>query len=177
MRKTSLVFGLLSGAVASSMMLLTLPFQDRLAHGNGALILGYTTIVLSFLFVYFGVRSFRERQPGGALTFTRAFGVGLAITLISCACYVGTWEFIYFKLAPDFVDKYAAHQIEKVRASGAPQAKIDETARQMADFKVMYNKPLMNVAITFLEPFPVGLLVTVVSAAVLRRRPVDAARV
>ncbi|HEX4566253.1 MAG TPA: DUF4199 domain-containing protein, partial [Vicinamibacterales bacterium] len=104
MRKTILVFGLLSGGVASAMMLLTLPFMDRLGHGDGALVLGYTTIVLSFLFVFFGVRSYREQQAGGALTFSHAFGVGLAITLISCACYVATWEFIYFKITPDFMD-------------------------------------------------------------------------
>ena len=177
MRRTILVFGLLGGAVASAMMLLTVPFADRLEHGGGALILGYTTIVLSSLFVFFGVRAYREQQAGGTLSFTRGFTVGLAITLISCACYVATWEVIYFKFMPDFVDKYAAHEIARVKASGASQAKIDETTRQMADFKVMYANPLMNVAMTFLEPFPVGLLVTLVSAAALRRRPVAPARV
>ena len=171
MRKTILVFGLLSGAVASSMMLLTLPFLDKLEHGGGAYVLGYTTIVASLLFVYFGVRSYREQQPGGALTFGRALTVGLAITLISCACYVATWEVIYFKVTPDFADKYAAHIIEKAKASGASQAEIDKTTREMADFKVMYDKPLMNAALTFLEPFPIGLLVALISAAVLRRQP------
>jgi len=171
MRKTILVFGFLSGAVASAMMLLTLPFHDRIGFGNGAEILGYTTIVLSFLFVFFGVRSYRERQAGGALSFGRAFAVGLAITLISSACYVATWEFIYFKLTPDFADKYAAHVVENAKASGASQAEIDKKAREMADFKVMYDRPLANAAITFLEPFPIGLLVALISAAVLRRRP------
>ena len=171
MRKTILVFGLLSGAVTAAMMLLTLPFHERIGFGSGAEVLGYTTIVLSSLFVFFGVRSFREHHAGGgALSFGRAFTVGLAISLISCACYVATWEVIYFKITPDFADKYAAHAIDRVRASGASQAKIDETAREMAEFKVMYDKPLMNAAITFLEPFPISLLVAVISAAVLRRR-------
>lgn len=81
-----------------------------------------------------------------------------------------TWEVIYFKLAPGFLDKYSAYMIEHVRASGASQQAIDETARQMRLFKQMYDKPLMNAAITFVEPFPIGLVVTLISAAVLRKK-------
>ena len=170
MKKTVLTFGLLSGAVSSLMMLVTLPFLDRIGFGKGE-ILGYTTIIASFLLVFFGVRSYRENVAGGSLTFGRAFGVGLLITLVSCACYVVTWEIIYFKLAPGFADKYTAYMIDKARASGASQESIDATARQMQSFKKMYDKPLMNAAITFVEPFPIGFVVTLISAAVLRRAP------
>ena len=65
---------------------------------------------------------------------------------------------------------FSAYIIEHVRASGASQPAIDETARQMRMFKEMYDKPLMNAAITFVEPFPIGLVVTVISAAVLRKK-------
>jgi len=61
-------------------------------------------------------------------------------------------------------------KIERARASGASQQELQETARQMQSFKKLYDNPLVNAAVTFLEPFPVGLLVTLVSAAVLRRR-------
>ena len=90
--------------------------------------------------------------------------------MISCVCYVVTWEIIYFKLAPGFADQYSAYAIDKVRKSGASQEKIDETARQMQMFKKMYDRPLVNAAITFVEPFPIGLLVTLISAAVLRSK-------
>jgi hypothetical protein len=169
MRRTILVFGLLSGAFTMAMMLLTLPLHERIGFGTGAEILGYTSIVLSSLFVFFGVRSYREQQADSALTFSRALTVGLAIALISSACYVATWEFIYFRLTPHFMDDYTAHMLDKAKASGASPSQIEETARQMAEFKVMYDKPLMNAAITFLEPFPIGLLVALISAAVLRR--------
>ena len=170
MKKTVLTFGVLSGAVSSAMMLLTLPFLDRIGFDRGE-ILGYTMIVASFLLVFFGVRSYRENVAGGSLTFGRAFVVGLLITLVSCAFYVVTWEIIYFKLSPGFADKYTAYAIEKARASGASQESIDATARQMRAFKEMYDKPLINAAITFVEPFPIGLAVTLISAAVLRKRP------
>lgn len=168
MKKTVVTFGLLSGAVSSLMMLLTVPFLDRIGFDSGE-VLGYTTIVLSFLLVFFGVRSYRENVGGGTMTFGRGFTVGILITLVSCACYVVTWEIIYFKLAPGFADKYSAYAIEKTRASGAGQHAVEETARQMQQFKQMYDRPLINAAITFVEPFPIGLVVALISAAVLRR--------
>jgi hypothetical protein len=168
MKKTVVTFGLLSGAVSSLMMLLTVPFFDRLGFSYGEVI-GYTTIVLSFLLVFFGVRSYRENIGGGTMTFGRGFSVGLLITLVSCLCYVATWQVIYFKLAPGFFDKYSAYAIEKARTAGASQQKIEETARQMQQFKQMYDRPLINAAITFVEPFPIGLAVALISAGVLRR--------
>jgi Protein of unknown function (DUF4199) len=168
MKRTVITFGVLSGAVSSAMMLLTLPFLDQIGFDRGE-ILGYTMIVASFLLVFFGVRSYRENVAGGSLTFGRAFVVGLLITLISCAFYVVTWEIIYFKLAPGFADKWAAYTIEKARASGASQESIEATTRQMRAFKENYDKPLINAAITFVEPFPIGLAVTLISAAVLRK--------
>ena len=99
-----------------------------------------------------------------------ALTVGLLITLVSCACYVVTWEIIYFKLWPGFADKYTAYAIDKAKASGATQQTIDETARQMAEFKKMYDRPLVNAALTFVEPFPIGLAVALISAAVLKKK-------
>jgi len=169
MKKTVLTFGLISAAVSSAMMLLTVPFMDRLGFDRGA-ILGYTAIVLSFLLVFFGIRSYRENVAGGTLTFGRGLTVGLLIALLSCIGYVATWEVIYFKLAPGFTDKYAAYAIERVRASGGSQQAIDEKRRQMEQFKEWYDKPLFNAAVTFLEPFPIGVAVALISAAVLRKR-------
>ena len=81
-----------------------------------------------------------------------------------------TWEIIYFKLMPEFLAKYSAYTIEHVRASGASQQTIDVTVKQMEGFKRMYDNPVMNAAITFAEPFPIGLVVTLISAAVLRKK-------
>lgn len=168
MKKTVVTFGLLSGAVSSAMMLITLPFLDRIGFDRGEVI-GYTTIVASFLLVFFGVRSYRDQVAGGTLTFGRGFLVGLLITLISSACYVATWELIYFKLAPGFGDKYAAYSLEKARASGASAAELEKTSQEMQQFKKMLDNPLVNAAVTLIEPLPIGLVVTLISATVLRR--------
>jgi len=168
MKRIVLTFGLISGAVSSVLMLATVPFIHRIGFDKG-LVLGYTLIVASLLPVYFGVRSYRESN-GGKITFGRGFTVGLLITLISCAFYVVTWEVVYFNFMPDFAEKYAAYSIEHLRAEGATQQAIADKTKQMADFKRMYDNPLMNAAMTFTEPFPIGVLVTVVSAAVLRKK-------
>ncbi len=170
MKKVVIVFGLLSGTISSAMMFLTLPFMKSGAinHKNGEVI-GYTAIFLSFLLVFFGIRAYRENN-GGVITFGRATAVGLLITLISCAFYVGSWEFIYFRLMPDFVDKYAARTIATMHEKGATEAAIAAKTKEMKTMKAMYDNPLINIAVTFIEPFPVGLIVTLVSAAILRRR-------
>jgi hypothetical protein len=169
MKKTILTFGLISGAISSLMMVATVPFADRIGFDKGAVI-GYTAIVLSFLLVFFGIRSYRDNDGNGQITFTKAFAVGISITLISCICYVVTWEVLYFHFLPDFMDKYGAYMVEKLKASGAGPAAIQAQLQQVKKYKEMYDNPLLNAAMTFIEPFPIGLVITLISAAVLRRK-------
>jgi len=169
MRKIVLTYGLIAGTILSVMMLVTIPFQDRIDFDKGAVI-GYTTMVIAFLMIFFGVRSYRDNVAGGSVGFGRALGVGLLITLIASICYVATWQFIYYRLTPDFMDKYSAYTIEKARKSGATDATIAARTKEMAEFSEMYKNPLINVAFTFLEPLPVGVVFALVTAGVLCRR-------
>jgi hypothetical protein len=169
MQKIVLTFGLLSGVVAAVLMAATMPFAERIGFDR-MLVVGYTSIVISMLFVYFGIRSYRDNVLGGRISFGRGFQAGLLITVISCVCYVAAWLVINYTVMPDFADKYAAYLIEDKRAGGASQAEIDEVAKQAEDMKRMLENPFINAAVTFTEPFPVGLLVTLISAAVLKRK-------
>jgi len=170
MKKTVLTFGLISGALISVMMLLTIPFHDAIGFELGGLIVGYTTMVLAFLLIYFGVRSYRDNVAGGTVRFGRAFAVGALIGLVSSMCYVATWEVIYFKFMPDFMDKYGAHVIEKARASGENEAAIAKRKVEMAEFAEMYKNPAFNAAVTLVEPLPVAFVVALITAGVLSRR-------
>jgi hypothetical protein len=170
MKRTVLIFGLISGAIASALMFLTLPLMHNGIDSRFGYVIGYTTIVLSLLLVFFGIRSYRDNAGGGSITFGRGFQVGILITLISCVFYVGSWEIIYYKVMPDFADRYAAQAVAEMKQKGASDAAIAETQKKMADMKAMLANPLMNAAMTFIEPFPVGLIMTLVSAAILRKR-------
>jgi len=175
MKKTVLTFGLIGAAVMATMMFATLPFVDKIGFDKGAIV-GYTTMILAFMLVFFGIRSYRENVSDGHITFGRAFAVGILITMVTCVGYVVAWEILYFKFMPDFFDKYASYVIEKARASGASQQVIDAQLQQMKSFKAMYDNPFINAAITFTEPFPIGLIVTLISAAILRKKTIAAAR-
>jgi hypothetical protein len=170
MRKIVLTFGLIAGGILSIMMLATIPFMDSIGFDRGEVI-GYTTMVLAFLLIFFGVRSYRDNVAGGVVSFGRAFAVGALIAVVASICYVATWELIYYKLAPDFAAKYQAYTIEKARTSGESQAAIDKRVADMQRLAELYKNPAINVAITFIEPLPVGLVIALVSAGVLRRRP------
>jgi len=171
MKKTILKFGVISGLLSSLMMLATVPFEDKIGFTSLGYLVGYTTIVLSFLLVFFGIRSYRDNAGGGEITFTRAFLVGISIALITCAGYVITWEILYFTVMHDFMDKYSAYMLAKAQASGASAAAIQAQMLQMKKYKELYENPLYNAAMTFLEPFPVGLVITLISAAILRKKP------
>ena len=170
MRKIVLTYGLLAGAVLAGVMLAVFPFREQVGFDHAAVV-GYTSMVAAFLMIYFGVRSYRDTVAGGQVGFWKACQVGALIMLVGTVCYVATWEFVYFQLMPDFTEHYAAYLLDKMKAAGATEAALAAKAKELADFKVMYDKPLVNIAFTFLEPLPVGLLFTLVSAWLVSRRP------
>ena len=165
MKKTVLTYGLISGVIAAVLMLAHVPFMDG---GSKGLIVGYTGIVLSALLIFFGVRSYRENVGNGKISFGRGFAVGILIALISAACYVAAWEVVYYS-SPGIADHVFDKQVEDLKEKGAPQAEIDAAAVQVESFKKLYANPFVNVAFTFIEPFPVGILMTLISAFILRR--------
>lgn len=172
MQRIVLRFGLASGAILAvlSSVSITLCMRGILDLDRGEVV-GYTAMVLSFLMVFFGIRSYRDNVADGAIGFGKAFQVGILITLITCAIYVVSWEIAYFNFFPHFLDNYTAHVLAKMRATGASEAAIQEKAAQLAEMAKHYGNLFYNSAITFMEIFPVGLIVTLVSAAILRRKP------
>jgi hypothetical protein len=172
MPRIVLTFGLISGAILVLMFLLTIPFKDSLHQSGTGEIVGYTSMVAAFLLIYFGVRSYRDNVAGGSMSFGRAFAVGMAIMAVASACYVAAWEVIYYgtNTGTEYIAKYQESQIEKLRARGASQAEIDKEVADMQKFAELYKNPIVNVAVTFLEPLPVGLVMALISAGVLRRR-------
>jgi hypothetical protein len=171
MKKTVLTFGLISGLMMSVLMDGSVLLAGKIGAGH-SLVLGYANMVASFLLVYFGIRSYRDNTLAGQISFGRAFACGILITLITSACYVATWEVIYFNFMPHFMDSYFAAQTHRVQSAGLDPA---TTAARVADIQhsqQLYQNPFVNMAYTIMEPMPVGLLITLISAAILRRKPV-----
>ena len=168
MKKTVWTYGLIAGAIMALMMAITIPNSEKM--GDYGEIIGYTTMIVAFLMVYFGIRSYRDNVQGGVIGFGRAFKLGILIALVGSTCYVVAWQVLYHTVASDFTEKYAASEIKKARKSGATDAQIEAKKKEMAEFGEMYKNPFVNVGMTYLEVFPVGLVVALVSAGALSRR-------
>jgi hypothetical protein len=169
MKKTVLTFGLIAGVIMSVLMDGSVLLSDKIGSGH-SLILGYVNLVASFLLIYFGIRSYRDNTLAGQISFGRAFACGILITLITTVCYVATWEVLYFNFIPHFMDSYFAAQIHKVQSSGLDPATTAARVAAIERSQQLYQNPFVNMAYTFIEPFPVGLIITLISAAILRRK-------
>ena len=173
MKKVVLTFGLISGLIISVLMGGSLLLAKEIGSGH-SMALGYTIMVASFLLIYFGIRSYRDNTLAGQISFGRAFACGILITFITSVCYVAMWEILYFNFMPHFLDSYFAAQIHKVQSSGLDPATTAARVSAIQRSQQLYQNPLVNMAYTFIEPLPIGLVITFLSAAVLRRKtPVE----
>ena len=170
MKKTVLTFGIISGVIVAVLMGVNTFFAERIGFDR-AVFAGYTAMLVAFLLVFFGIKSYRDNVGGGEISFRRAFTVGILITLITCVFYVAIWEILYYTVLHDFPEKYGNYLIEKARASGATPEQISQKLEEVKEMKTMLDNPLLASAVIFIaEPLPVGLVMTLISAAILRKR-------
>jgi hypothetical protein len=177
MKKNNLVFGLIAGLIVSAVMMVgTISNMDKMDF-DGSMVLGFASMVVAFSFVFVGIKNYRDKHNGGVITFGKAFKTGLWITLIASSMYVATWLISYYFFIPDFMDKYADHMIAASRESGANAAEIEAQTIKMESYKEMYKNPLFVVLFTYMEILPVGLLIAVISALILKRKNKDSGEI
>ncbi len=172
MKKNVLIFGLLSGLIASIMLVVAAIRCYNNKDFTDGMVMGFTLMILAFSFIFVGIKNYRDKFNNGSITFSKAFKVGISIAFIASTVYVITWLIAYYGFIPDFMDKYASHVINKAKIEGKTIAEINQTIVDMADYKKIYQNPFFVVLYTYLEIFPVGLVITLVSALILRKRPV-----
>lgn len=171
MKKIVLNYGLLAGGILAVVMLITTPLwsSGKMDMETGGWV-GYISMIVALSAVFFGVRTYRDKEAGGVISFGKAFQVGLLITLVASAIYVAVWMFyLSFGGGGDFMEQYYQYSVEQLRQSGKPAAEIEQEIAKMAEFKEMYKNPLVKIGITFMEIFPVGLVISLLSAAFLRK--------
>jgi Protein of unknown function (DUF4199) len=171
MKKTVFICGLIAGLISTSLftglMLLGKAGHDDFKNG---MIYGYTLMILAFSFIFVGTKITRDKYNSGGISFGKAFRVGLYITLIASTMYVIVWLTDYYFFIPDFAEKYGAHVLESLKASGASQAEIARQSVEMSKFSEMYKNPFFNAVVTYSEIVPVGLIVSLISAWALKRK-------
>jgi hypothetical protein len=169
MKQIAWKYGLISGAVAAIMLLGAGLFGRNIGFDK-AMLVGYTGIVLSFGVIYLAMASWRDKYGNGYISFGKAMKIGLLVALISSICYVIAWLVVYYTMMPDFMDKYIAFELDKLRQSGASDAMIAAQTQKMHQMGELYKNPLINAAFTFMEPFPIGVVISLLSAVLVRLR-------
>jgi Protein of unknown function (DUF4199) len=170
MKKTVLICGLIAGFISTSLFIGLMVLGKAGHEFKHGYIIGYSLMILAFSFIFVGTKITRDRYNGGGISFGKAFLIGLYITLIASAIYVIVWLIDFYVFVPDFFEKYTAHAIEILKASGASQAEVAKESAKMASLTQMYKNPFFNALLTSAEIVPVGLIVSLISAAVLKRK-------
>jgi hypothetical protein len=173
MKKIVITYGLISGVVAGGFLLTTVLLWENgyllFDMYDYGMLLGYASMLVAFSMVFFGVKAYRDNQEGGTITFWKALQIGLLISIIGSIIYAASWE-VYMQSYPGFMERYVAGYLDKMRAGGTPQAEIDAAAQSMASIQELYRNPVYRFGFSLMEIVPVGVIVSLLSAAVLRRK-------
>lgn len=167
MFRTIAIYGVIAGlVVAIPMNVLLMLFP----HGEGvsSYLTGYTLMLVALSFIFVGVKSYRDRALGGVIKFLPAFLIGLGISVVAGVIYVIAWEISLAMTHYAFMNDYTASMIAAERAKGVTGAELDAFIAEMEEMKTNYANPLFRLPMTFIEIFPVGLIVSLIAAALLR---------
>ena len=167
MRQTILLFGTIAGVLVAVPLYLTTMIWQGTPPPNGMLI-GYATMLVALTAVFVGVKRHRDIARGGVIGFWPAFGMGLTISAVAALFYVAAWEAALASLPGDPIATFIDALIEGERAKGRSGAELAKFEADMRAFQVDYANPLVRLPMSFAEIFPVGVLVSLVSAALLR---------
>jgi hypothetical protein len=170
MKKSVIVSGLISGAIMSIVMTVSIIVcykNPEAMMGIGSMIIGYLSMLVAFSIIFLAVKSFRDKENNGFISFGQAFKIGLFISLIASTIYVLVWVVLYNFVVPDFMEKYSALMISEAERSGDEIAVQQKTA-EMASYQEMYKSPLLFTLMTYAEVVPVGLLVSLIAAVVMK---------
>lgn len=170
MKRIVLVYGAISGIIVSLFLVSSIGYCYASGNFEGNMVFGYASMILSFSLVFIGVKNFRDKQNKGIISFGKAFQIGLYITLIASTCYVLTWLIDYYFFIPDFMEKFSNHALETARLNGISAAEINQQSKEMETYKEMYKNPFGVILLTYLEILPVGLVVSLISALILKKK-------
>lgn len=169
MKKIIWVCGIIAGVISIGWGVLCEGLLSDSLSLNTRMIFGYATMILAFSLIFVGIKNYRDTYSDGQITFGKALGIGLWITLIASTVYVVVWMIDYSYFIPDFSDKYQAQAIAEMKASGVSAAEIQKQSAKMAEMMQKYKtNAAYRVMFTYLEIAPVGILISLIAALILK---------
>jgi hypothetical protein len=176
MKKVVITFGLISGVIIFGFVFLVTSLCERgVISLDRSELAGYTSMVIALSMIFFGIKSYRDNYGNGRVTFWKGVQIGLLISLIASVFYFAGGE-AYTAANPGFIDrffdKYTQQYTEKMAAEGKSQQEIDGKIKEMRDMVKMLENPFLRFAIFVMEILPVGIIITLISAAILRKKEI-----
>jgi len=175
MKRTILICGLIGGLISVGWFVVSDQILSINMSVNTRVYFGYATMILGLSVIFVAIKNYRDNYSNGVITFGRAFRIGLLITLIASTVYVVVWLIDFTWFIPDYFDKYKSHMLADMKAHGDTAAAIKKKMTEINNGLEMYKNPLFNALFTYMEIVPVGLVISVIAALILKkRRPVEA---
>lgn len=166
MTRYALIYGAIAGAIAATV--LTVGIASDLSNHTTSLWFGYLVMLVALSLIFVGIKRYRDVECGGVIRFGRAFLLGLGIAAVAGLIYALVWESYLQISGYDFMADYTRSVLKNMQAEGASPAAIQAKAAEMNAMAESYKNPLFRIPMTFMEIFPVGFLVSLVSALLLR---------
>ena len=171
MKKYILIYGTVSGLVVICSMILGIVASDGEGAAAGEAF-GYLIMLVALSLIFVAIKQYRDNELGGVIRFTQGLLLGIGISTVAGVAYVIVWE-IYLSVSDyAFINDYVAGVLEQAKASGITDAQYAERVAEMEAMKVNYANPIMRMPMTFLEIFPIGTIVSLISSGLLRNRKV-----
>lgn len=161
--KLLLVYGVATGAVIILSIIATIEFEVAFQW------LGYLIMLIALSAIGVATRQYREQAPNGSLSFRSGLLIGLGITSIASVVYVFGWEAYLLVFGDEFWGSFSETLITSQGEVALSEAELIGMAADANALQEQYRNPLFRIPVTFLEVFPVGVVVSLVSAAISRR--------
>jgi hypothetical protein len=166
-----LTFGLISGLVVGIPIFgLTLGMKGHSIPDAYAMLITYLIMLVALSAVFIAIKRRRDEELGGVISFWQALLLGLGISFIASVFYMLAWEVALVVGHIDFAASYANGEIAAQRAKGVNGAALAKFVAEMNAFKAAYANPRSLLPEAFSEIFPVGVLVSLISAGLLCNR-------
>lgn len=169
MLRQILVYGTIAGIiVGGALSATTITMHHNPPSMTIGLLIGYSSMLIALSAIFIAIKRRRDRNLGGVIKFLPAFGLGLGISVVAGLFYVLSWEAAQKIAGLDYGAQYAKHMIEEKEKAGVSVEELDKVRAAAAKFQTQYADPAFRLPMTFIEIFPVGVLVSLISAGLLR---------
>lgn len=171
MQRIIWLYGIIAGVFLGGFLLIGF----ALSSGNGNLgiseVVGYLSMLIAMSLVVVGIKRIRDRHLNGTISFGKAFMIGMYIVLIANVIYSGAWT-VYTQVSDsNFYAEYYEMQKQKMEEEGIDEEAIDMMDAEAQKMLKLMENPFMIFGFTFItELLPVGFLVSLISALILKRK-------